>query len=273
MVDDILPSNQTKLEEDLLKSVNFQARGLSNAVSALPGIKYETIPNSVVPWLILEYGLSEVSKWVPDQRRAIEEGIPWSRVRGTPQSLRLALGWINFTPDAINENRYRPYTFEIDTGEIPQLDLIDNIVALANLSRSERSRLTRLYHNYDLKPFTLNDPEAGFNLGIFSNFSGEFDEENQVWLSFLTQTSEGFDDPNFLTLEMGSKTELNFFQGLNFSDSTNVLNEEPRSFAVMGAGSFTTTGSGALMPREQISTNSLYIDTIIDEIDLIMGSS
>lgn len=272
-MDKLLPNNQTKLEEDLLKSADFQDRGLTNAVANLPGIKYSTIPNSVVPWLILEYGLNEVSKWIPDQRQALEEGIPWSRIRGTPGSVKLALGWINFTADTINENRYRAFTYEIDTGEIPDPELIDNIIALARLSESDRSKLNRLFHGLDLKPFTLNDPEAGLNLGIFSNFSGNFDETNNIWLSFLTQTSEGFDLTNVLDLSLGISTFIDFFQGFITLQSTTILNTPPPEFALLGAGTFTSTGLGLVFPRGQVFTDSLYIGTIVNEVEFILGSN
>jgi len=90
---DLLPPNATTLERDFSRSVSSLER-TGAATPVVRTAKRVGIPDSVVPWLIYEYGLGELLDFIPDQRQAIADGVPWQRIRGTPQSLIDALDWI-----------------------------------------------------------------------------------------------------------------------------------------------------------------------------------
>lgn len=271
---DVLPINATQLELDLADATSLESNGFNDLSKDLFSFKYQNIPNSVIPWLIIEYGLSPVTRYLTDPKEALDRGVEWNRIKGTPKSLKLALGWIQFTPEGINENRFRPFTFEINTGKVPETrELIKNIVELSNLSKPVRAKLNRLYFGLDLKPFTLNDPEAGLNKGVLSNFSGIYDEDNKVWLSFLTQTTEGEDLSVLLDLDLTltEHTLITTHEGYNFQNNLqDYLCGSIQLFCILGEGTFTITGEAGFL-SDQISTDAIAPDMIVTEVTFILG--
>ena len=67
---DLLPSNATQLERDLSRTGNVLPR-LSPGAQLIRTAKRTNIPDDVVPWLIYEYGLGEITPYVPDLRQAL----------------------------------------------------------------------------------------------------------------------------------------------------------------------------------------------------------
>ena len=80
--DHLLPPNATALERSLSLSTDLLTR-LGGETEPLKGFKTDP-SDSLLPWLIWEYGLGELLPYLPDPRRAIAEGIRWQRLRGTP---------------------------------------------------------------------------------------------------------------------------------------------------------------------------------------------
>ena len=156
---DLLPPNATTLERDLSRSTSSLER-----TGAAPPIvrtaKRIGIPDGVVPWLIYEYGLGELLDFIPDQRQAIADGVPWQRIRGTPQSLIDALDWIGLQGQ-IDESesgtiRWAEYQIGLPA-PVQGLDVIRQIMAVAVLSQPQRSRLQRVFSLYDYRRFVLDD--------------------------------------------------------------------------------------------------------------------
>lgn len=156
---DLLPSNATRLERDLSRTVDVLPRLGPGAELVRTG-KRTNIPDDVVPWLIYEYGLGEITPYVPDLRQALVEGVQWQRVRGTRQAVTIGLGWIGFAAD-IEESeagtlRWAQYQLGLD--KAPNgLDAIDNVVGITRLSSPVRSKLFRIYGGYDYRRFRLDD--------------------------------------------------------------------------------------------------------------------
>ena len=98
----LLPSSSTRLERDLSGSMNTLER-LAAGAELIRTAKRANIPDSVVPFLIYEYGLGELLPYLSDPRTAIATGVLWQRLRGTPQSFRIALGWIKTTGSLRNQ--------------------------------------------------------------------------------------------------------------------------------------------------------------------------
>lgn len=155
---DLLPPNATTLERDFSRSISSLER-IGAPVPTIRTAKRRNIPDSVVPWLVFEYGLAEILPYVPDQRTALELGLPWQRVRGTPESVSLALDWIGVVGEVAESEggSYRWAEYQLGLAA-PTTDdeLIDRIVAVAALSSPVRSRLQRIFSVYDHRRFVLD---------------------------------------------------------------------------------------------------------------------
>lgn len=156
---DLLPSNATQLERDLSLSGDILPR-LGAAAQRIRNAKRENIPDSVVPWLIYEYGLGEILPFVPDLRQALADGVQWQRVRGTRRAVEIGLAWVGFEAE-IEESeagtlRWADYQLGLD--QAPNgLDFINSVIEISRLSSPVRSRLFRIYGGYDHRRFRLDD--------------------------------------------------------------------------------------------------------------------
>lgn len=155
----LLPANATELERDLSTSMDSLER-LPSVGQLIRSSKRQNIPESVVPWLIYEYGLGELLPFLTDPRTAIADGVLWQRLRGTPESFRIALGWIGNT-GTIEESEagtIRWSQFQLGLAQAPaDLSQTDSVVELARLSSPVRSSLFRIYGGYDHRRFWLDD--------------------------------------------------------------------------------------------------------------------
>lgn len=158
-VADLLPSNATQLERDLSRSGDVVPR-LGPGVERIRDAKFNDIPDQVVPWLIYEYGLGEITPYVPNLRQALAEGIQWQRVRGTRQAIDIGLGWIGFdaTVEESEAGTLRWADFQMGLDQAPNgLDFTNNVIQISRLSAPIRSRLFRIYGGYDYRRFRLDD--------------------------------------------------------------------------------------------------------------------
>jgi len=171
---DLLPPNATQLERDFSRvSSSLQRAGAP--VPIIRTAKRVNIPDSVVPWLIYEYGLGEILPYLGNnQRLALEDGVLWQRIRGTPEAVRIALSWINVT-GLIDESeggsaRWAEYQLGLSAGTSGE-QIIDDIVGVARISSPVRSRLQRIYAVYDFRRFVLDDSLLSDG-GMLSDHSG-----------------------------------------------------------------------------------------------------
>ena len=178
----LLPPNASRLERALSLTADPLTH-LGPASEAL--IDFKTNPaDSLLPWLIWEYGLGELLPYLPEPRRAIAEGIRWQRLRGTPAALTTALSWIGATATVEQETPGIHFAeFQFDPGLVLDSDTaIANLIAIARLSAPARSRLSRIYHGYDLRRLVLDDSRLGE--ALLSDHSGVFWTDGQTKLSF-----------------------------------------------------------------------------------------
>ena len=198
---DLLPLNATPLERDFSRAINvlgvsrikneqiaywlpgtyglaFNITGVVQLGVAVPLIrtaKRINIPDSVVPWLIYEYGLGEILPYLGNnQRQAIAEGVLWQRIRGTPEAVRIALSWIGVT-GLIDESeggsaKWAEYQLGLSAGTTGE-QIIDDIVGVTRISSPVRSRLQRIYAVYDFRRFVLDDSLLSDG-GMLSDHSG-----------------------------------------------------------------------------------------------------
>jgi hypothetical protein len=144
----LLPPSRSSLETAL--SIGLGPRLLDGPMH-LRGFKVAPA-DALIPWLIWEYGLEELLPYLPDPRRAIREGVAWQRIRGTEASLRAALSWRGLDDVAIEEGTRTDFAvFQIDPGRVPETAEVIDIIGLSRLAAPARSKLVRLYHDYDLR--------------------------------------------------------------------------------------------------------------------------
>ncbi len=180
--DHLLPPNATALERSLSLSTDLLTR-LGGETEPLKGFKSDP-SDSLLPWLIWEYGLGELLPYLPDPRRAIAEGIRWQRLRGTPAALTTALSWIGATATVEQETPGIHFAeFQFDPGRVLDDDAaIANLIAIARLSAPARSRLSRIYHGWDLRRLVLDESRLGE--ALLSDHSGVCWRDGQTKLSF-----------------------------------------------------------------------------------------
>lgn len=202
---DLLPSNATTLERDFSRAISSLDR-VGPAGPAIRTAKRTEIPESVVPWLIYEYGLNELLPYLGNnQRRAIEEGVQWQRLRGTPQALKTALGWIGFQPlvEESETGTIRWAEFQLGLDQPPDdLGITDDLIGVSRLSAPVRSRLFRVYSGYDHRRFLLDDHElsGGSWLG---DHTGVYLRPDWPQLSFGRDHDDAFDYTDEPVAELG----------------------------------------------------------------------
>ncbi len=171
---DLLPPNATTLERDFSRSTSSLQRA-GGPVPIIRTAKRVNIPDSVVPWLIYEYGLGEILEYLGNnQRRALAEGVLWQRIRGTPESVRIALSWINVEGliDESEGGSARWAEYQLGLSEATQGEqIISDIVGVCQISSPVRSRLQRIYAVYDFRRFVLDDSLLSDG-GMLSDHSG-----------------------------------------------------------------------------------------------------
>lgn len=175
----LLPGNASELEIALDQSGFDPLRIMEDKADEIRTAKLVDIPDSFLPWLVYEYGLEAVVPWVTDEREAMRTGIRWQRVRGTPESLNIALSWINFQAIQIEEEQTggrHYFEFQLEIDKVPSSDLVMNLIELSRLSAPVRSRLTRVYNEEnDVRRFRLDHSPWGDLLDDYSGAHGPSD--------------------------------------------------------------------------------------------------
>ncbi|WP_264735992.1 phage tail protein [Wolbachia endosymbiont (group A) of Rhinocyllus conicus] len=174
----LLPPNATKQEKALIDAIDYKVDP-----SCVKGFKF-SLGEKILPWLVEEYGLGEILRWVKDKRKAIKEGIKFQRLRGTPASLKIALKWANIEDITIIEEPPGEHFFELQIGikDVPKDFFVDAVVELAKLSLPARSRLMRIFNDYyNAQRFILDESLFG---DLLSDYSGVKIEKDGPVLSF-----------------------------------------------------------------------------------------
>ncbi|WP_353280146.1 phage tail protein [Wolbachia endosymbiont (group B) of Silvanus unidentatus] len=174
----LLPPNATKQEQALVDAIDYKVDP-----SCIKGFKFN-LKEETLPWLIEEYELGEILRWVKDKRRAIVEGVKFQRLRGTPASLKIALKWANIEDITIIEEPPGKHFFELQIGirDVPNNFFVDAVVELAKLSLPARSRLMRIFNDhYNVDRFILDESLFG---SLLSDYSGRKVEKDGPVLSF-----------------------------------------------------------------------------------------
>lgn len=153
MSSSVLPSNATDWEKavaDALAPVQERI----DQISAIKGTKYSQPPADLLPFLIYEYGLGELTPYVPNLYDLIDQGLRWQRIRGTHKSVHDALAWLNYTAiieiEPVRRRRWHLFQLGLDRHRDKFEDL-DRIEGVTTLSVPARSHFWRGFSYYDIR--------------------------------------------------------------------------------------------------------------------------
>ncbi len=256
----LLPPNATQLEVDV-DGLFDKSGKIEESVDLLRIAKFESIPDSFIPWLIYEYGLEEVIPWVTDEREAIRTGVSWQRIRGTPKALEIALSWIGFVAEKVEPEEIGRHFFEfqMELGAVPTRDLVENISELSKLSAPLRSRLIRMYHGYDIRRFKLDGSEWGDLLG---NYSGVWDNLTGTWLSFGRSGEITVTPANFTSLAITNRVR-----------TYPVALDENEPYVVSNVAMQRERGYKGALEGQHWTGNRWPTDTTANTTSIIIGES
>ncbi len=96
MVGSLLPSHATEFEKRLADACNFH-QDVDGAVLGISRAKLITRPPRFLPWLIEEYGLGELTPYVPNLYDLIDQGLAWQRLRGSVMAIEMGLQWLELS--------------------------------------------------------------------------------------------------------------------------------------------------------------------------------
>ena len=164
---DLTPPNSGEFAKALSIATDFLPL-VEDGVKAMRTAKLVSPPPSWLPFLVYEYGLGELSPYVPNLYDLIDEGIRWQRVRGTPLAVEKGLGFVGYAGELIEAPVRRAFwnLFDIRLdrlrdNERPDLSGIDGVT---RLSVPLRSYFWRGFHGYDVQPLELGWSKLGDTL-------------------------------------------------------------------------------------------------------------
>lgn len=188
----LLPLNTTRFERATSESLDRMPE-LGPGIVSLRGFKFDPV-NAVIPHLIAEYGLAEISDFLMDPRQALFEGILWQRLRGTPASMHRALAWVG-SDGVLEENpptRFKWWWFQVHLPEERRSSaFVSPMIAVARASKPLRSEFARVTAGYDVRAFQLNG--SRLNAALLNSWSGTRRAPGEPVLSLRVHHADGVD--------------------------------------------------------------------------------
>jgi len=169
----LLPPDSTTALEVQLERVGDLFEKFSADVESIRGVKLGSPPSVYLPFLIYEYGLGELSPYVPNLYDLIREGVRWQRVRGTHESVYMGLDWLGYsgTLEDPPARRTRWNLFQIALDRVrDDEDVLARIEGVAQLSAPVRSYFWRGYAGYDIR--ALEYSWSKWAQTLYSTYSG-----------------------------------------------------------------------------------------------------
>lgn len=180
----LLPGNATPWER-LNAKVNDPFATLAGPFDGIRAADLAP-PPGFLPFLVWQYGLGELSPYLPNLYDLISEGIRWQRERGTPASISRGLGWLGYTGqiEEAPTRRKRWNTFQLALGRVRDRDLPDlsRINGIVDLSPPQRSRFVRGFAGYDVRAAETSYKQ--FSMSMLSDSSGVRIEAGKAKWSF-----------------------------------------------------------------------------------------
>ncbi|WP_317992671.1 phage tail protein [Bartonella gliris] len=157
MVGSLLPTHATEFEKRLADACDFH-QDIDGSVLGISRAKLITRPPRFLPWLIEEYGLAELTPYVPNPYDLIDQGLAWQRIRGSLAAIEMGLAWLGISA------RFQPAwtgrawwnAFQLDFDQLPERGDLEAIEAITDLSKSLRSDFRRGTYGYDVQALEGN---------------------------------------------------------------------------------------------------------------------
>ncbi|UTO29194.1 phage tail protein [Bartonella harrusi] len=157
MIGALLPNNATEFERRLADVCDFH-QDVDGAVLGISRSKLITRPPRFLPWLIEEYGLGELTPYVPNLYDLIDQGLQWQNIRGSLAAIERGLAWLQisarFTPAW--SGRLWWNSFQLYFDQLPEQSALEAIEAITELSKSLRSDFRRGVNGYDVQALEGN---------------------------------------------------------------------------------------------------------------------
>lgn len=151
----------------LMRAVDRAAPQWDTMPAALRGTLYGH-PAALAPWLAGEWALAPFARYFGSTGELIERGIPWLVRRGTPASVRMALGWVGHGQAQPEEDG--PY-LHIQLTRIPTAAEVQSIAHVVRASLPVHVRLWRVHWGHDVRALRL-DKGPPLDAGLLDNDSG-----------------------------------------------------------------------------------------------------
>ena len=189
----LLPRSATPFELAMAEA-NDPWAALADTFNAIP-VADGNPPPALLPFLVWEYGLGELSPYVPNLYALISQGVRWQRIRGTPASIQSALGFVGYggsieeePPRRLLWNRVQVNLSRICAADVPDLEQIDGVVSL---SLPARSNFWRGYRTWDVR--AAETSYQRFGMSALSDHSGIRLREDGAQWSFGRETAISYE--------------------------------------------------------------------------------
>ncbi|WP_273760784.1 phage tail protein [Bartonella sp. ML70XJBT.G] len=183
MLSSLLPTHATEFEKHLADVCDFH-QDVDASVLGISRSKLITRPPRFLPWLIEEYGLGELTPYVPNLYDLIDQGIEWQRIRGSVAAVDRGLQWLelsaHFTPAWTERAWWNSFQLEFD--RLPEQNSLEAIEAIVNLSKSLRSDFRRGVYGYDVQAAESNMSQL--NNVLLDHESGTYLKTSKTLFSF-----------------------------------------------------------------------------------------
>lgn len=149
----LLPRNTTPWEMAVTDAMTAEAV-VEGAIAFIRGAKLtHPLPN-MLPFLVWELGLGELTPYVPNLYEIIDQGVAWQRVRGTPLAIAKALGWLGYAAALEEASTRRTWwnAFQLRFTSLPANDdpTLGRIAGVTGLSVPQRSQFRRGVFEHDV---------------------------------------------------------------------------------------------------------------------------
>lgn len=153
------PRTSTPFLREYEQAIAYDPR-VANQVDTIRDIKGRQLPGWL-EYLLYEYGLLELTAFVPNAYTLLSEGRQWQIERDTFAAVARGLGWVG-APATIVEaktvnfwwNNFQLYLYALPAADYPTLDRIEGI---AKLSSPFHSDFRRGVQGYDAPALTADD--------------------------------------------------------------------------------------------------------------------
>lgn len=181
---ELLPSNSTLFERAFAGAAPRPI--LDTEIDKLHDLR-SIPPDQFIPWVLSEYGIADLATYFNSYAEALAAGRQWLLVRGLPEAVKIALGWIGFPAPTLEEDG--GWRIHVDPGSASAVEHLAALAHLFNRSVYAHVQLYRIYHHYDIRHAVLD--ASRLDDSMLDDDSGV--EVDGIKLSFGTRHAVAFD--------------------------------------------------------------------------------